>query len=364
MIPVKKHLRDLRRVRNTMTRSGYLRLDKNENVIGFEEEFVEKLRQEITSEFLTTYPEVGPLYQKLARWIGCNEENIYITAGSDAAIKSVFEVFVEPGDTVALLSPTYAMFYVYAQMFQACLIEIRFNKGLFISVEDILKIIHEQKPKLICIANPNSPTGTILAQEDLWEIIDVASKQNTIVLLDEAYYLYYPVISIDRIYDHPNLVVTRSFSKAMGLASARLGFVVAHSDTAKYLQAVRPMYETNAFAVRFAELVLDNMHLVEKNLEAVRKGKEYLEKELEGLGIPYFKSYANFVLIDVGSIEKSVELGNALHQKKILIGSGFKDELLQNCIRVTIGNVEQMKFFLERFGEILQQVSPDPRTLR
>ena len=356
MIPVKKHIEDLWRVRNPVARAGYLRLDKNENVIGFEEAFVEKLRQEITSEFLTTYPEVGPLYQKLALWIGCNRENIYIAAGSDAAIKSVFEVFVEPGDTVALLSPTYAMFYVYTQMFQARLIEMRFNENLFISAEDILKIIYEHRPKLICIANPNSPTGTILAQEDLGEIIDAASKQNTIVLLDEAYYLYYPVTSVDRIYDHPNLVVTRTFSKAMGLASARLGFAVAHSDTTKYLQAVRPIYETNAFALRFAELVLDNIHLVEKDLEAVRKGKEYLEKELDGLGIPYFKSYANFMLIDVGSFEKSIELGNALHQKKILIGSGFKDELLQNCIRVTIGDVEQMKFFIEKYNEILQQL--------
>jgi len=356
MIPAKKHLRDLLRVRNPVARARYLRLDKNENVLGFEEEFVEKLRQEITSDFLTTYPEVDSLYQKIAQWIGCNRENIYITAGSDAAIKSVFEVFVEPGNTVALLSPTYAMFYVYTQMFQARLIEIRFKKGLFLSAEDILKVIYEHRPKLICIANPNSPTGTILAQEDLGEIIDVAFKQNTIVLLDEAYYLYYPVSSIDRIYDHPNLVVTRTFSKAMGLASVRLGFTVAHSDTTKYLHTVRPMYETNAFAVRFAELVLDNMHLVEKNLEGVRKGKEYLEKELDGLGIPYFKSCANFILIDVGSFEKSIELGNALYQKKILIGSGFKDEVLQNCIRVTIGNVEQMKFFVEKYYEILQQM--------
>jgi len=349
MIPVKKHLKDLGRIQNPVARAGYLRLDKNENIVGFDQAFMERVRREVTSDFLTTYPEVGPLYQRIARWIGCRPENIHVTAGSDAAIKSVFEVFIEPGDTVALLSPTYAMFHVYTQMFQAHLTEIRYKEGLFLSTEDVVKVLYEERPKLICIANPNSPTGTILPPGDLRNVIAVAGRQDTIVLLDEAYYLFYPESLIDLIYDHPNLIVTRTFSKAMGLASARLGFATAHADTIRYLRKVRPMYETNAFAVRFAELVLDNMHLVERNLEAIRNGKEHLEKELDGLGIPYFKSYANFILIDVGSFERSVELGNALFKQKILIKSGFKDDVLRNCIRVTIGDIEQIKFFMDKF---------------
>lgn len=351
MIPVKAHLRNLLRIQNPMARAGCLRLDKNEGIIGFEEEFIESLRQEITSDFLTTYPKVNTLYQKIARWVGCNEDDIYITAGSDAGIKAMFEVFVEPGDAVALLSPTYAMFYVYTQMFQGRLIEIRYKKGLSLSTEDVLQVIYKHRPKLVCIANPNSPTGTILPQEGLKKIVDVAAGQNSVVLLDEAYYLFYPVSSINLIHDYTNLVITRTFSKAMGLAAARLGFVAGHADIIKYLQKVRPMYETNAFAVRFAELILDSPDLIEKNVQETMKGKQYLEEELDKLGIPYFKSYTNFILIDVGSFEKSVQLGNALYQEKILIRSGFKDEVLKNCIRVTIGNVKQMEFFVEKFKE-------------
>ena len=353
MIPVKEHLKHLQRIQNPSARAGYLRLDKNENIVGFGKEFVEILRQEITSDFLTTYPETDSLYDKIARWIGCNKENIYITAGSDAAIKAVFEVFVEPRDAVVLLDPTYAMFYVYVEMFQGRLITINYKEGLSLSAEDILKVLYEHRPKLICIANPNSPTGTILPQRDLRNIIDVARGLNTVVLLDEAYYLFHPESVIDLICKYPNLVVLRTFSKAMGLASARLGFAAAHPDTIAYLQKVKPIYETNAFAVKFAELVLDNMHLVERNLEDIRKGKEYLEKELDKLGIPYFKSYANFVLIDVGSFEKSVQIGKALYQQKILIKSGFKDDVLKNCIRVTIGSKKQMELFMEKFHEIL-----------
>lgn len=356
MIPAKEHLRNLQRVQNPVARAGYLRLDKNENIIGFGEEFVASLRKEITSDLLTTYPEVHPLYQKIARWLGCNQENIYITAGSDAAIKAVFEVFVEPGDTVALLSPTYAMFYVYTAMFQGRLIEICYKEGLSLSAEDVLKVVSEQKPKLICIANPNSPTGTILPQEGLKDIVDVAAGQNTIVLLDEAYYLLYPVSSIDLIYDYPNLAITRTFSKAMGLASARLGFAAGHADIIKYLQKVRPIYETNAFAIRFAALILDSPDLIEKNIQEMMNGKKYLETELDKLGIHYFKSYTNFILVDVGSFERSVQIGSALCKEKILIRSGFKDEVLKNCIRVTIGSIKQMELFMEKFKQALYAV--------
>jgi len=351
MIPAKKHLGELQRIQNPMARGGYLRLDKNENIVGFGKEFVARLCKEITSDFLTTYPEVNTLYQKIARWLGCNQENIYITAGSDAAIKAVFEVFVEPGDAVALLSPTYAMFYVYTEMFQGRLIEIRYKTGLSLSVEDILEVVYEHRPKLICIANPNSPTGTVLPQEGVKKIVDVVAGQNGIVLLDEAYYLFYPISSVDLIYDCPNLVITRTFSKAMGLASARLGFAAGHADITKYLHKVRPIYETNAFAVRFAELILDSPGLIEQNVQEIIRGKKYLEDELDKLGIPYFKSYANFILIDVGSFERSVQLGKALYQRKILIKSGFKVDVLKNCIRVTIGNVKQMEFFMEKFKE-------------
>ncbi len=353
IIPVKEYLKSLKRVKNPPgERTKFLRLDKNENTLGFSPGFMKIVRREITSDFVNTYPEIEPLYEKIARWAGCRKENIYITAGSDAAIKAAFEIFVEPGDKVALLSPTYAMFHVYSGMSRAHLIEIRYQEGLSLATEDILRVIREDRPKLICLANPNSPTGTILPPEDLRQVIDAAAKKGTVVLVDEAYYLFYPETVIDLINDCPNLIVTRTFSKAFGLASARLGFAAGHADTINYLHKVRPMYETNAFAVKLAELILDNFHLVEKNLEELRKGKQYLGKELDQSGIPYFKSYANFILIDVGSFKKSVEIGQALYQEKILIKSGFKDDILRNCIRVTIGNVKQMKVFMEKFKQV------------
>lgn len=353
ILPVKKYIIDLERTNNSpYIRSGYLRLDKNENIIGFPREFIDILRKQLNSEFLTTYPDIDPFYEKVANWVGCGRDNIYITAGSDAAIKAVFEVFVEPQDKVAVLSPSYAMFYVYARMFQSNPVEIYYREGLVISASEIIKTIENFKPKLLCLANPNSPTGTVLPQKDIYDIIMACSKQNCIVLLDEAYYLFYPHSAIDLIRDFPQLIIIRTFSKAFGLASSRLGFACAHKDMIVCLKKVRPMYETNAFAIKFAELILANYNLIEEYLKEVSKAKEYLENQLDAQGIHYFKSYTNFILLDLGSSGKCVQLTEALFQKKILVKTGFKAKPLKNCIRITIGSIKQMKYFLKNFKEI------------
>jgi len=354
-LPVKIHLLELKRVRNPEKRlgKGILRLDKNENPVGLGAKFVDILKKEVTPDFLSAYPEVEPLYEKIAKWVGLKTENIYISSGSDAAIKSVFEVFVEPHDKVLLLSPTYAMFYIYARIFQAELVEIHYRRGLELSTAEIIKAINDQKPKLACIANPNSPTGTIISKEELKNIIETAAKNNCVVLLDEAYCIFSPVSSIDLINKYPNLIVMRTFSKAFSLASARLGFAAGQAEIIGSLHKVRPMYEINAFAARFGELILDNYDLVEKSLKELNKGRQFLEGELDRLKVPYYKNYGNFILIDVDSFERSNKIAQVLLNKKILIKGGFKEDILKNCIRITIGSVSQMKRFLDAFKEAL-----------
>jgi len=354
-LPVKEHLLGLKRVRNPEKRlgEGILRLDKNENTVGFPPGFVELLRKEITSDFLSAYPEVDSLYERIATWLGLKVENIYLSSGSDAAIKSVFEVFIDPGDSVLLLSPTYAMFYVYAKIFQAETVEICYKDGLELSADEIIKAINSLKPKVACIANPNSPTGTVILKEDLVKIIRNAAENNCVMLLDEAYALFSDISAIDLIGRYPNLIVMRTFSKAFGLASARLGFAIGQPEIIGALHKVRPMYEINAFAARFGELILDNYGLVEENIKEINKGKEFLERELGWLKIPFYRSYGNFILIDVGSFQESSRIARGLADKKILIKGGFKEDVLKNCIRVTFGSVSQMKKFLEALKQIL-----------
>lgn len=352
-LPVKKHLILLERIKNPGEhRLDYMRLDKNENVAGLPARLVGILKKEITPAFVTAYPELQPLYRKIAKWVGLGAESIYIAAGSDGAIKSVFEVFVAPGDAIVLINPTYAMFDVYAKMFQSRVIKIQYSKDLTISAREILKAIEKEKPKLVCIANPNSPTGTIISRREIRQIIKVAGRSGCMVLMDEAYHPFYRVSSVPLVMRYSNVIVTRSFSKAFGLAAARIGFACAHPDTAYYLHKVRPMYETNSFAVRFAEIMIDHYDVVKAYVAKVRQAKSFMEKRLSEKGIPYAKSYANFILIDAGSRQESIRIQEALKKRAILIQGGFSHPALDRYIRVTIGTISQMKLFLKIFLEI------------
>lgn len=352
-LPVKEQLIELQRVKNSFQdRRDFLRLDKNESTTGFPPEFIELFKKEITPDFLNTYPQTEQLYAKIASWLGCNQANIYLCAGSDAGIKAVFEVFVQPGDNVVILHPTYAMFYVYTEMFAARLVKVEYNQALELTADDVLRIMRIHHPKLICIANPNSPTGTVIAEKGITEILDFSGKNNCIVLLDEAYYPFYAHTAIALVSRYSHLLVSRTFSKALGLASARVGFIIAQPEMIEYLSKVRPMYETNAFAGKLAGLIIDNYYLVERKLDEFRASKAYLESELTQLTIPYFKSYANFVLMNMKTLENSLRITEALYKRKILVKAGFKDNVLKNCIRVTIGNVQQMEYFVRNLKEV------------
>lgn len=355
MISVKSHLADISRVKNpTKSRYGFLRLDKNENTIPLPESLVKKIREEITPEFLMVYPEIDPLYEKIAQWLHCQISNLYLASGSDGAIKTIFETYVSPGDTVMILDPTYAMFYVYIKLFQASLSPIKYGPGLTLSKEDILNQMRREKPRLVCIANPNSPTGTVLRGGEIEEIVALGRDLQSVVMIDEAYGLYWHETAISLISQYPNLVVTRSFSKAVGLAAVRLGLAAGHPEIISTLHTFRPMYETNAFAVRAAQIVLDHSTLIQENVKKTLEGRDFLEVELKKMGIPFYKSNANFMNIRVGSPEKSVSIVKRLFDKKILIAGGFKDENLKDCIRVSIGSVEQMGQFLQEFRKALQ----------
>lgn len=352
---MKPNLIKLERIPNVaFERKEFLRLDKNENLVPFPETFLNKVRTAITADFISSYPVLASLYERIAKWLGCAKENIYITAGSDAAIKSVFEISVDPNDKILILHPTYAMYYVYSHMFQAKLLKVEYDKNFSLSVEQILKCIRKDKPKLICIANPNSPTGTVIPFEQLKEIIKTASKVSATILIDEAYYLYYPHSVAMLINKFQNLIVTRTFSKAFGFAAARLGFAIACKDMIANLQKVRPMYETNSFAVLLAKLVLDNFKFVRSSTKETLKGRRFLEDELDKMGLKYYNSFCNFLVIDVGSYKKSYEIVSFMKKHRILIGGAHKHPCLETCIRITAGPKKDMRLFLDKLRIFLK----------
>jgi histidinol-phosphate aminotransferase len=346
MITPKKHLLNIYRSEpERFDRTRYLRLDKNEDLCGLPNNLVKTCLSKITPDDLSAYPQTYLLYEKLSKYLSVPQENLLITAGSDAAIKNTFEVFISPGDGVIIPDPTYAMYEVYADLFNAILTKIPYAEDLSFSVRDMIASISDST-KLVALANPNSPTGTIVNRNEIVDLIERCCARDVMVLIDEAYFPFYPHTVIDLTRKYPNLIVTRTFSKAFGLASLRLGFLVADPEIIRYLKIFRPIYEIHGLAVALGCAVLENPSFVEKNVRDTIEGRQYLIEQMNRLGFSPYQSYSNFVNIRVG--QKHVHpLVDYVKQKGVLIKAGADHPALIDCIRITAAPLNQMRFIIQ-----------------
>ena len=232
----------------------------------------------------------------------------------------------------------------------------QFDKKFVITHEQITEKI-SPKTKLVCIANPNSPTGTVFTIKDLEKIIQTALNNEALVLVDEAYYQFWGYSAVDLISVYDNLIVTRTFSKALGLASARLGYVLSTNEIISHLFRVRPIYEVNAFAVGFGIYTLEHPDIVIEYITEIRQARKWLEKKLLSDGFNVAKGFANFVLIDVGGRKRSAQITEGLLKEKIIIKGAYQEVCMEPYIRIGLGTLEQMKSFLKKFRKVLREIA-------
>ena len=163
----------------------------------------------------------------MSKKLKISSENLVFTAGSDQAIKNTFELFYEKNKNVITIDPTFAMVDIYCKIFKTKQIKIGYEKNLKLRIDDIYKSINK-KTCLVILANPNSPTGTLIKKNDLIKIIKKAQKFNAKVLLDEAYYEFSNYNFLSKIKIYKNLIIIRTFSKIFGFAGLRSGYVVSN----------------------------------------------------------------------------------------------------------------------------------------
>lgn len=333
----------------TSGREGYLRLDFNENTAGCSPKVIEALRK-INREGLSIYPEYTGLRKKLAEFLKIKFEQVMPTNATDEAIKTVFETYIEKGkDELILPIPTFAMLKFYAQLNEAVIKEVLYNDDLSFPAERVLKEINP-KTKIVVLVNPNNPTGTAIKRADVVKIIKKAGENNALVFIDEAYYPFFNESSIGLINKFDNLVVSQTFSKAFGMASLRLGYLASNEGNIKnMLKAISP-YSVNGAAVACAFAAIDDYDYAREYVKKINENKVKIYDELSRLKIKYYKSDANFVLIDVG--DKCYAYHEKLKQRGILARNRTKDPLLKGCVRITIGTSEQMERLIKALREI------------
>jgi len=313
-----------------------LRLDFNENTLACSPRVCEVLAS-VSTGALTRYPERDPVEAIVAQHLGLEAAQVALTNGVDEAIHVLFEAFLEAGDELLLPVPTYTMYEIYASATDARVIAVQAAEDLRFPFERLLDAI-TPKTKVIAIATPNSPSGTVATRTQLLELAQRAP--HAVLLVDEAYFHFHGETMIDLVGKVPNLIVARTFSKAYGLAGLRLGLLAGPVDLMRWVRRVLSPYSVNSLALACLPPALADTAYLDWYVSEVLAARADFEAVLDALGLRRWPSRANFILVDIGP--KHAEFVRLMRDAGVLVRDRSNDPGCDGYVRITIGTREQM----------------------
>jgi len=326
-----------------------IKLNQNESPFDIPYDMKKRILEKMAVSKWNIYPDFIPdnIYEKLAKYLGVDKENILIGNGSNEMIMTILASIVETGRRVVIPTPTFAVYSLLSSNFNGEIIKIPLKPDMRF---DIGRIVEESKYEgsVTVLCSPNNPTGRAAAKDDLIKVIE---NSGGLVVVDEAYIHFGGETMIGDLGKYSNLIILRTFSKAFGLAGLRLGCMIGAKDIITQLSKVKLPYNLNILNLITLEEVLDNTEFVEQNVEIILKQKEYMESELSKIKqIHLFHSDANFFLFRV---EKSNFVFDELVKRGVLIRNYSSSAGLENCLRVSVGSEYEVKIFIECLKDIL-----------
>ena len=327
-------------------RAGKLRLDFNENTVGCSPKVMEALQRFLTAGNLTIYPEYAAAMSGLGAFFGVDTSEFTMTNGTDEAIQVMVNTFVDDGDDVVMLRPSYAMYRFYSELAGASVREIEYPRtDLAVPLDKFLDALRPET-RAVLIANPNNPTGTGIDRDSIRLILETVP--DAAVLIDEAYFEFSGVTVLPWIREYPNLFVTRTFSKVYGMAAMRCGCIFSLRDNVQWMKKAQSPYSVNMLAAVAARAAVEDRETVARYVGEVLAARETAYVGLERLGIPYYPSQANFVLFQAG--ERAIPIRDALRERGVLIRDRSYE--IPGCVRVTIGTRDQVDRFLRELEKL------------
>jgi histidinol-phosphate aminotransferase len=319
-------------------RADKVRLDFNENTVGCPPGLARALRRAMRPDWFTVYPEYEQARRELARYFHVSPDELLITNGVDDAINLICDTFVEPGDVLVIPTPTFAIYRFFHEVAGGVVRLVRYDEQLKLSPGRLLRAIGA-RARWVALANPNNPTGTLIPKADLKLILE--SVPQTLVLVDEAYFDFSGVTILPWIRRYPNLIVSRTFSKAFGLAALRLGFMFAHRDLARMMRRVHAVYAVNGVAICAAVEATRHEPYVHRYARMIVKNRNEFCRWLERLGIAHAPTAANFVLARVGP--RAREIAARLRRHGVLVRDWSDEPCLTTYLRISVGTASQMR---------------------
>src|SRR6202166_763157 len=328
--------------------SQIVKLASNENPLGPSPIAVKAMQEALLKAHF--YPDGGGYHLRvgIAKKFGLSIDNVMLGNGSNEIIEFLGHAFLQPGDNIVTAEHAFVVYKILAKLFGAETVEVP-DPNLTHDLPAMAAAIND-RTKLVYIANPNNPTGTMVGENELDRFIDRVPK-NVVIALDEAYYEFLPEPpdTLKYMGNHPNVIALRTFSKIQGLAGLRIGYGLAHEELIRLLQKTRQPFNVHSIAPAGALAGLRDDEYQIKTREIVRQGREFLESESGRRKLQYVPSVANFVLLKVGNGKEVFQ--NLL--KRGMIVRAMDEYKLPEWVRVTVGTPEQNRRFLQDLDQVL-----------
>jgi histidinol-phosphate aminotransferase len=307
---------------------------------------------------VSLYPQREAGERLTANFLGIAPGQVLVTNGVDEALSLVFTAYLDRGDELLFADPTFVMYSMLGAAVGAKVVRVPSGEDLTLPVTDLLARI-SPRTRVIAIANPNNPTGLAATRADLLKIVE--SAPDAAVVIDEAYFEFCGGALTCRtlipdLARHPNLFVARTFSKAYGLAGLRLGVLTGAAQQIDYLRRLSLPFNVNSVVLACLEEALADRSFVSEHVAQIKRGRDQLEQLFIELGLRFWASQTNFVLVRVGgSAKRFVE---SMQRRGILVRDFSASPCCEGCVRITIGTPKQMDTVLpairESFAESLR----------
>jgi histidinol-phosphate aminotransferase len=333
-----------------LDRAGALRLHLNENTGGCSQAVIEAIRQ-ISAEEVAYYPDYGALLRDVAAYLGVTEAQLVLTNGLDEGLLALTVSMFRADHGSGVLPeaiipvPAFEMYSVFVKAAGGRVVPIAPKPEFEFQTKEICSAMTD-RTRIIFLTNPNNPTGQLMPRDATREIVRCAPPEATIVI-DEAYYDFCGETFLGELGAHSNVIIGRTFAKAHGLAGLRAGCLIG--DPAR-LEAVRdavPPYSLSVFAAAGWRAALRDREYLDWYRTQVSESRELLYAACDRLGLPYWKSAGNFVLINVSRSGEPAEIVRAFAERGILVRDRSRDPGCHGCIRITAGLVRHTEIVVE-----------------
>jgi histidinol-phosphate aminotransferase len=344
-----------------------VKVNQNENPWDVPEAVKRRVVEKALARSWSRYPDLRPreLLEALARHSGWRADGILLGNGSNEAIEALLRVTVGPGTKVVVPEPTFSLYALLTTILGGELVRVPMSRvtpgGFVYDVDAILAARRKAAAPVTIVCSPNNPTGTSLELED---VARLCGDADGLVVIDEAYNEFSGRTAVPLLERHPNLIVLRTFSKAMALAGLRVGYLLASPGLVREIDKARLPYNLNFFSLAAAAAALEEKDALAASVDRLVAERERILACLADVpGVRAYASDANFFLIECVAADPKAVFASML-RRGVVVRDVTSYPMLERCLRVTVGTEEENDAFLHALGTALTEAGLDLATGR